>query len=62
MVIDAVSVLRLGPDPFIETDKRPGPVIRSGRMMVKPRDAKSMNIIVANNLTGATIDLTAEKQ
>lgn len=58
--IDPVSVLRMRPDTFIETDKRHGQVIRSERMMVKPGDAMSMNIIVADNRTGATIDLKAK--
>lgn len=52
----------MGPETLMETDKRHGQVIRSERMRVKPGDAKSVNIIVVNNLTGATRDLTAGKQ
>jgi hypothetical protein len=46
----------------METDNRHGQVIRTERMMVKPGDAKTMNIIVANNPTDVATVLAAEKQ
>jgi hypothetical protein len=60
--IRSVSVLRLGKDTFMETDKRDGKTITTKRFMVTPLDGKTMTVIVGDDLTGAATVLAAAKQ
>jgi hypothetical protein len=50
--INSVSILRLGKDTFMETDKRDGKAITTKRFMVTPSDGKTMTVIVGDALTG----------
>lgn len=60
--VTSVSVLRLGNDTYMETEKRDGKPIRVRRFMVNPNGAKDMDIIDSDNLTGMTVVLKASKQ
>jgi hypothetical protein len=60
--INSVSILRLGKDTFMETEKRDGKTITTKRFMVTPGDGKTMTVIVGDALTGAATVLTAVKQ
>jgi len=60
--INSVSILRLGKDTFMETDKRDGKAITTKRFMVTPVDGKTMTVIVGDDLTGAATVLAAAKQ
>jgi len=61
-VINAVSILRLGKDAFIETDKRDGKAIRLKRVMVVPDNDKTINMIVTDNVRKTTVIFAADKQ
>jgi hypothetical protein len=60
--INSVSILRLGKDTFMETDKRDGKTITSKRFMVTPVYGKTMTVIVGDDLTAAATVLAAVKQ
>lgn len=60
--INSVSIVRLGKDTFMETDKRDGKTITTKRFMVTPVDGKTMTVIVGDDLTSGAIVLTAVKQ
>jgi hypothetical protein len=60
--INSVSILRLGKDTFMETDKRDGKAITTKRFMVTPADGKTMTVIVGDDLTGAATVLATAKQ
>jgi hypothetical protein len=60
--INAVSVLRLGKDTFVETDKRDGKAIKVKRVMVAADNGKTMNMIVTDNLRGTAVVFVADKQ
>lgn len=60
--INSVSILRLGKDTFMETDKRVGKTVTTRRFMVTPPDGKTMTVIVGDELTGAATVLAAVKQ
>lgn len=60
--INSVSILRLGKETFMETDKRDGKTVTTKRFMVTPTDGKTMTVIVGDSLTGAATVLAAVKQ
>jgi hypothetical protein len=60
--INSVSILRLGKDTFMETDKHDGKTITTKRFMVTPSDGKTMTVIVGDALTGSATVLAAIKQ
>jgi hypothetical protein len=60
--ISSVSILRLGKDTFMETDKRDGKTITTKRFMVTPGDGTTMTVIVSDGLTGGATVLAALKQ
>lgn len=60
LIINTVSVMRLGKDTFVETDKRDARVIKVTRVMVAG-DTKTMNMIVTDNLRGNTVVFAADK-
>jgi hypothetical protein len=60
--INAVSVVRLGKDTFVETDKRDGKAIKVTRVMVAADNGKTINMIVTNNLRGTAVVFVADKQ
>jgi hypothetical protein len=57
----SVSLRRVDPRTFGETDKRDGKVIEVDSMTVSP-DGKKMTIVATGKLTGRTSTLFAEKQ
>jgi hypothetical protein len=58
---NSVSLRRVDPRTFEETDKRDGKVIEVDTMTVSP-DGKKMTIVAAGKLTGRTSTLVATKQ
>src|SRR6202008_1452204 len=61
-VINAVSIVRLSKDTFMETDKQDGKAIRVKRVMVAPDNDKTMNMIVTDNLRKTAVLFVADKQ
>jgi hypothetical protein len=62
LVVNAVSIMRLSKDTFMETDKHDGEAIRVKRVMVAPDNDKTMNIIVTDNLRKTFVLFVADKQ
>jgi hypothetical protein len=60
--INSVSILRLGKETFMETEKRDGKTITTKRFMVTPSDGKTMTVIVGDALTGSATVLAAVRQ
>jgi hypothetical protein len=60
--INSVSILRLGKDTFMETDKRDRKTITTKRFMVTPVDGKTMTVIVGDELKESATVLAAVKQ
>ena len=60
--ISSISILRLGRDTFMETDKRDGKTITTKRFMVTPGDGTTMTVIISDGLTGGATVLAAVKQ
>ena len=60
--INGVSVRRLGKDTVEETDRHDGKAIRVIRIMVDPSNTNTMEMIVTDNLRGASTLFLAHKQ